>query len=92
MYLQGNLQLVFDALFTIGAIDPVLQMDWSEVSREMESEPQLLRSACETLNSCGHDFSRMVEMMKNMDSKTIHFVALEVAREFCEFQDRKTVH
>lgn len=92
MYLQGNLQLVFDALFTIGAIDPVLKMDWSSVTKEMEEEPQRLHAACEIINSCRGDFSRIVEMLKHMDSKTIHFIALEVAREFCEFQDRKSIH
>ncbi|MFN8791080.1 MAG: cytochrome [Bdellovibrionales bacterium] len=92
MYLQGNLQLVFDALFTIGAIDPILKMDWSEVTRQMEEQPLRLHRACETLNDCRDDFSRMVETLKRMDSTTIHFVALEVAREFCEFQDRKSLH
>lgn len=92
MYLQGSLQLVFDALFTIGAIDPVLKMDWEKMGEEMRSEPNRLHSACEIINACGSDLSRMVEMLKAMDSKSIHFVALEVARELCEFQDRKTLH
>lgn len=92
MYLQGSLQTVFDALFTVGAIDPVLKMDWGKMSGEMRSEPQRLHSACERLNSCGQDVSRMVEILKHMDTKSIQFVALEVARELCEFQDRKSLH
>jgi hypothetical protein len=92
MYLQGNLQLVFDALFTIGAIDPVLKMDWAQVTQEIESEPQRLHSVCEMINACCGNFSRMVEILKTTDSKSINFLALEVAREFCEFQDRETLH
>ena len=92
MYLQGSLQLVFDALFTVGAIDPVLKMDWEVMSSEMKNEPQRLHSACSVINSCGEDLTRMIEILKQMDSKSIHFVALEVARELCEFQDRKTLH
>lgn len=92
MYLQGNLQLVFDALFTIGAIDPVLKMDWQQVTEEIASEPQRLHSVCASINSCGGNFSRMVEILKTTDSKSINFLALEVAREFCEFQDRETLH
>lgn len=92
MYLQGSLQTVFDALFTIGAIDPVLKMDWEKMSVEMKSEPQRLHSACERLNSCGQDMARMIEILKLMDSKSIQFVALEVARELCEFQDRQSLH
>lgn len=92
MYLQGSLQLVFDALFTIGAIDPVLKMDWEQVTQEMKSEPHRLQNACDLINACGGDLSRMVDRLKAMDSKSIHFVALEVARELSEFQDRKTLH
>lgn len=92
MYLQGNLQLVFDALFSIGAIDPVLKMDWQAVTKEMEEEPQRLHYACEILNSCADDFSRLVKTLKDMETKTVQFIALEVAREFCEFQDRKSLH
>ncbi len=92
MYLQGSLQTVFDALFTVGAIDPVLKMDWEKMSGEMKSEPQRLQLACASLNSCGQDLSRMVEILKHMDTKSVQFVALEVARELCEFQDRQSLH
>jgi hypothetical protein len=92
MYLQGNLQQVFDALFTIGAIDPILKMDWQIVSNEMANEPQRLHSACQSMNECLGDIAQMVEILRSMDEKSINFLALEVAREFCEFQDRETLH
>ncbi len=92
MYLQGNLQLVFDALFTIGAIDPVLKMDWQQVTEEIEKEPQRLHSICESMNACSDNMNRMIEILKMSDSKSINFLALEVAREFSEFQDRETLH
>lgn len=92
MYLQGNLQLVFDALFTIGAIDPVLKMDWQQVTEEIANEPQRLHSVCESMNACAGNLNHMVEILKTTDSKSINFLALEVAREFCEFQDRETLH
>ncbi len=92
MYLQGNLQLVFDALFTVGAIDPILKMDWQEVSEEMQKEPHRLHSICECMNACRGNFNQMVELLKMMDVKSVNFLALEVAREFCEFQDRATLH
>ena len=34
MYLQGNLQEVFDALYKLGIIGPVINADWSA---EMET-------------------------------------------------------
>lgn len=92
MYLQGNLQIVFDALFAIGAIDPILKMDWQKVNAEIEKEPQRLHTVCESMNSCSDDLARMVEILKITDEKSINFLALEVAREFSEFQDRETLH
>lgn len=92
MFLQGNLQAVFDALYTIGAIDPVLKSDWSEVTKEMADEPQLLNQVVTTVNSCGGDHEMLVQELRKMDTRSVHFVALEVAREFCEFQERAALH
>lgn len=92
MYLQGDLQAVFDALYTVGAIDPVLKMDWEKVNDEMEAQPQRVHEACRRINTCSGDIGRIVEMLRTMDPQSVNFVALEVAREFCEFQDRKELH
>lgn len=92
MFLQGDLQAVFDALYAIGAIDPVLKLDWESVNREMEDAPQLVREACRRINSCAGDQNRLEEQLRQMDPKSIQYVALEVAREFCEFQERKELH
>lgn len=92
MFLQGNLQAVFDALYRVGAIDPVLKMDWEAVTRQMEAAPDRVRAACEAVNHCRGDLSRLVQEFELMDQQSLHFVALEVAREFCEFQDRKALH
>ena len=39
MFIQGNLQVVFDALYSVGAIDPVLGMDWEIINSEMSKSP-----------------------------------------------------
>lgn len=93
MWLQGNLQAVFDALYTVGAIDPVLKMDWEEVTRKMEEQPEKLHQACANLNDCAGNHEMLVQRLHMMDPESLQFVALEVAREFCEFQDRdETLH
>lgn len=92
MFLQGNLQAVFDALYQVGAIDPVLKMDWENVTREMEAHPERVMEACQMVNRCNGDTNKLVEQFCMMDPQAIHFIALEVAREFCEFQDRKELH
>lgn len=92
MFLQGQLQVVFDALYAIGAIDPVLKMDWSSVTEEMNRQPQKMKSAMARVNACRGNYSEIVSTLTQMDSQSINFVALEVAREYCEFQDRSDLH
>ena len=92
MFLQGNLQLVFDALYTIGAIDPVLNMDWNSITKEMAHNMESVQRTFKTINSCSNDFNQIVNEMKKMDQKSLHYLAMEVAREFCEYQDRSILH
>ena len=92
MFIQGDLQAVFDALYTIGAIDPVLHMDWEAINNEMSENPKHVNRVCASVNACGGDKNLLIHTLKNLDQKSLHFVALEVAREFSEFQDRKELH
>jgi hypothetical protein len=92
MFLQGDLQQVFDALYTIGAIDPVLKLDWNEVTKEMMANPQILSDAFQTINGCRGNKDLLVQKLHMMDPRSVNYIAMEVAREFCEFQDRKDLH
>jgi hypothetical protein len=92
MFLQGDLQAVFDALYTLGAIDPVLKLDWEQVTNEMAQNPQIVMQAMETINSCAGDKTLLVQSLHMMDSRAVNYIAMEVAREFVEFQDRSCLH
>lgn len=92
MFIQGDLQAVFDALYTIGAIDPVLQSDWEKINGEMNANPNKVHRICTTINACGGDRKMLIETLLGMDQRSVEFIALEVAREFSEFQDRKELH
>ncbi len=92
MFIQGNLQAVFDALYSVGAIDPVLGMDWEKINSEMSRSPQLVYRACASVNACAGNPELLVEALRNLEPNLLNYVALEVAREFCEFQDRKELH
>lgn len=92
MFIQGNLQVVFDALYSVGAIDPVLGMDWEKINAEMNRTPQVVNSLCSRINACRGNKELLVETFRTLEPKLLNFVALEVAREFCEFQDRKQLH
>ncbi|MBY0452470.1 MAG: cytochrome [Bdellovibrionaceae bacterium] len=92
MFIQGSLQVVFDALYTVGAIDPVLGMDWEKINTEMNKTPQVVNSLCSRINACRGNKELLIETFRTLEPKLLNFVALEVAREFCEFQDRKQLH
>ncbi len=92
MFLQGDLQAMFDALYVVGAIDPVLKMDWEKVTKEMHSQAIVVHQAFQDLNQCSGDRGQLIKKLSLMDTKIVSYVALEVAREFCEFQDRRSLH
>ncbi|HEY8272745.1 MAG TPA: hypothetical protein VIG33_17760 [Pseudobdellovibrionaceae bacterium] len=92
MFLQGDLQTVFDALYTIGAIDPVLKLDWEQVLNEMAQNPEMIVHAMDVINACDGDKDLMVQRLHMMDVKVVNYIAMEVAREFVEFQDRSCLH
>lgn len=92
MFIQGDLQALFDALYEVGAIDPVLKMDWSKITEEMARHQNRLTDAFRSINACEGDRELMVQKLKFLDEKSLSFLAMEVAREFAEFQDRKELH
>lgn len=92
MFIQGDLQAVFDALYSVGAIDPVLNSDWHQIHHEMIQQPQIYSQAVKAVNECAGDHGRLVEKLMGLDRQTINFIAVEVAREFAEFTDRKALH
>lgn len=89
MFIQGDLQAVFDALYSVGAIDPVLKADWNAISNEMLAHQNKFNTAVTAINHCGGDRVALVQTLHSLDPQSINFIALEVAREFAEFQDRK---
>ena len=92
MLIQGDLQAVFDALFTVGAIDPVLKMDWSKISDEAQKNAKALEAAVSAVNACKGNRAELVQRLHAFDEKVINYIAVEVAREFAEFADRKELH
>ena len=92
MFIQGDLQVVFDALYTMGVIDPVLKADWQVLNQEINENPYKLVFACEKVNQCLGDKNKILDALLKLDSKSIQFLAIEVAREFSEFQSRETLH
>lgn len=91
-FLQGDLQVLFDALYSVGAIDPVLKMDWSQVNEEMIKNHNHMSEIMSVVNGCGNDPGKLVASLHTLDQKSLSYIAVEVAREYAEFQDRKELH
>lgn len=92
MFIQGDLQAVFDALYTMGVIDPVLKEDWQKLSGELAKSPGQYQQAVAQINSCSGNKDEIIQKLSGFDRKVINYVAVEVARELADFADRKTLH
>ncbi len=92
MYIQGDLQAIFDALYTVGAIDPVLKQDWEALVHEMGTQRDSVNQAFSTVNACHGNRHELIHHFQRMDQKTLYYIAMEVAREFSEFYERQTLH
>lgn len=92
MYLQGNLQSVFDALYHLGIIDPVLEMDWKKALSDMPSHYPELFEVLEVVNKNQPDVEQMMSELEKFNSETLKYLAMEVAREYADFHSRELLH
>lgn len=91
LHIQGDLQAVFDALYDLGVIDPVLKMDWKGHLAEIEAGSPALERAIRMVNACGRDRGTIASELKKLDTKTLEILAMEVAREYAEFHSRPEI-
>lgn len=92
MYLQGNLQAVFDALYHMGVIDPVLEMDWNKALDEMSSFEAEFYQMIDIANTCQDDVQELIGNLKKFDQQALSYLAIEVAREYADYHARETLH
>lgn len=92
LHLQGNLQNVFDALFELGVIEPVLEMDWKPSLQEMEQGSFELANAIQVVNTYVNDRSMLKLELEKLDRHSLEILAMEVAREFAGFHSRENLH
>jgi hypothetical protein len=92
MFIQGNLQVVFDALYTMGVINPALRADWAPADKAIKRNPLRLQEVIQVVNHSGGNEKELIERLQKFDQETLLFLAMEVAREFVDFEDRTTLH
>lgn len=92
LHLQGNLQNVFDALYELGVIEPVLKMDWKPSLEEMDQGSEDLNNAIRIANKCANDRARLMTELVKLDRHALEILAMEVAREYAGFHTREELH
>ncbi|MEK6554155.1 MAG: cytochrome [Bdellovibrionota bacterium] len=92
MYLQGNLQSVFDALYEMGLIEPVLDMDWGNAITDLRDNPDTLSEVIKVINKHQGDQEALRSELEKFDDRILSYLAMEVAREFADFHARGEVH
>ncbi len=93
-HLQGDLQAVFDALYELGVIEPVLKMDWRTRLEEIEAGSPRLTRAVRIANECARDRKTLTARLAELDPGTLEILAMEVAREYAGFHtnDQTELH
>lgn len=92
MLLQGNLQIVFDALYHLGVIDPVLKLDWQKEMMSRHPHERKIEMAIKVANKYNADLQALQDELKKFDSTTLSFLAMEVAKEYADYHCREDLH
>lgn len=92
MFLQGNLQMVFDALYHLGVIDPVLKLDWKKEMAARAPHENKIQMAIKVANKYNTDLSVLRQQLGQFDKKTLSFLAMEVAKEYADYHWREDLH
>lgn len=92
VHLQGDLQAVFDTLYDLGVIEPILNMDWRPGLEELSQGSPRLVHAIRIVNSCRDDRALLRAELSKMDRKSLEILAMEVAREYADYHMRQTIH
>jgi hypothetical protein len=92
MLLQGDLQKVFDALYHLGVIDPVLEKDWSQEFKKIEQDPHHLSEIVGVVNSNVGSYQDLMNQLCTFNQEDLGHLAMVVAKELVGFHTNKVVH
>lgn len=89
MYLQGNLELLFNALDSMSYIDEVLQMDWKLFLNQAKPHRGECDQAVRVINNCDSDPAKLKEALSTFPSLVLKYLAIEVGLEMLECERYK---
>ncbi len=92
MLLQGDLQKVFDALYHLGVIDPVLEKDWQQEFKKIEEDPMPLAEILGVVNSNLGNYQDLMNQLSTYNQDQLSHLAMVVAKELVGFHTAKVIH
>ena len=92
MFLQGDLQRIFDALYHLGLIDSVLELDWVEEFDIIKSNPYPLAKILGVVNSSPGNYKDLMGKLQVFKQKDLGHLAMVVAQELACSQTNKVTH
>lgn len=91
MHIQGDLQAVFDALYQMGVIEPLLKKDWEESFHNIPRQDKTYQEIIRTVNEASGNTRDLITRLAAYDQQTLEYLAMEVAREFADYSTRKSL-
>lgn len=90
MYLQGNLDLLFNVLDSMNCIDEVLHLDWQSFLHKAKPHQGECNKAVEIVNQCDSDPVRLEKALSKFPSMVLKYLAIEVGLEMLQCEKYKS--
>ena len=92
MRLQGDLQVIFNALDELGVVRTMLVQDWQSFMDEMN--PLQMEDVITEVNACSSSPAHLVKCLKSFKGEYLCFLTIEVARELVLYysQSESSIH
>lgn len=93
MKICGDLKIYYDVLDELGAIEPLLKNDnWDQLLEQKNARSNDFEELLCKLNKQENEKQQIKNILGCYDSQMILFFAMEVAKEFADFQNNKQYH
>ncbi|MCO5113154.1 MAG: hypothetical protein M9899_03160 [Bdellovibrionaceae bacterium] len=93
MKICGDLKVYYDVLDEMGAIEPLLKnADWNQLQELKEAREEDFEELLTKINQLSNEKQQIKRALGCYDSQMILFFAMEVAKEFADFQNNKQYH
>lgn len=89
MYLQGNLELLFNVLDSMSCIDEVLTMDWKLFLKQAKPHRKECDRAVNIINNCASDPKKLKKVLSALSPLVLKYLAIEVGLEMLECERYK---